>query len=103
MGPEIINFWTNFGTILGTILAPELAPKGDQKRDHFWNPLPPRISGVRMTRFCKLNESAAKATVTGIILGKRKGGINAKKACPYDKIVFALHVAQLVAANEGQY
>ena len=34
-----------------------------------------RLSGVRMMRFCKLNGSAAKATVTGIIFGKRKGGI----------------------------
>ena len=74
MGPEIINFWTNFGTILGAILGPELAPKGDQKLDHFWNTLP-RISGVGGSRFCKLNESDAKATGAGIILGKRKGGI----------------------------
>ena len=76
MGPEIINFWTNFGTIFGAILGPELAPKGDQKWDHFWNPLAPHLRG-RGVAFCELNESAAKATVTGIILGKRKGGIGA--------------------------
>ena len=74
MGPEIINFGTNCGTILGAILGPELAPKGDQKWDHFWNTFR-RLSGVGRLRFCELNESAAKATVTGIILGKRKGGI----------------------------
>ena len=72
--PKIINFWTNFWTILGAILGPEFAPKGDPKWDHFCNPLPPalRVGGLR---FCELNGSAAKATVTGIILGKRKGTI----------------------------
>ena len=74
MDPEIINFWTNFWTILGAILGPELAPKGDQKGTTFGT-LFPRISGVGGLRFCELNESAAKATVTGIILGKRKGGM----------------------------
>ena len=76
MGPEIINFWTNFGTILGTILAPELAPKGDQNGTTFGTLLL-RISEVGELRFCELNESAAKATVTGIVLGRRKGGIKA--------------------------
>ena len=74
MDHKIINFGTNVEAMLGAILGPELAPKGDQKWDHFWNALP-RISGVRELRFCKLNESAAKATGAGIILGKRKGGI----------------------------
>ena len=35
-----------------------------------------RLSGVGRLRFCELNESAAKATVSGIILSKRKGGMN---------------------------
>ena len=78
MGPEIINLGTNFGTILGAISGPELTPKGDQNGTTFGT-LFRRLSGVRMTRFCKLNESAAKATVTGIILGKRKGGNKAPK------------------------
>ena len=74
MGPEIINFGTNFGTIFGVILGPELAPKGDQNGTTFGT-LFRRISGVGGLRFYELNGSAAKATVTGIILGKRKGGI----------------------------
>ena len=76
MYPKIINCWTNFGTILGAILGPELAPKGNQNGTTFGT-LFPRISGVGGLRFCELNETAAKATVTGIILGKRKGGIRA--------------------------
>ena len=38
-----------------------------------------------MTRFCELNESAAKATVTGIILGKRKGGIYRERKIEREK------------------
>ena len=79
MGPEIINFGTNFGTILGAIWGPELAPKGDQNGTTFGTLLL-RLSGVGGVRFCELNESAAKATVTGIILGKRKGGIRPLRA-----------------------
>jgi len=56
-------------------LGPELAPKRDQKWDHFWNPLPPPLRGPNDAIFCELKGSAAKATVTGIIFGKRKGGI----------------------------
>ena len=76
MGPGIINFLANFGTLLGAILGPELAPKGDQKWDNFWNPQR-RISGVRIMRKRKINESGENATGAGIIFGKRKGGIGA--------------------------
>ena len=74
MGPEIIDFWTNFGTILGAILGKNWLQKGTKNGTTFGT-LFPRISGVGELRFCELNESAAKATVTGIILPKRKGGI----------------------------
>ena len=73
-GIDLRCFLLAIWTILGAILAPELAPKGDQNGTTFGT-LFPRISGVGGLRFCELNESAAKATVTGIILGKRKGGI----------------------------
>ena len=43
--PKSSNFWNNFGTILRSILGPKTAPKGDQKWDHFWNPLPPHLKG----------------------------------------------------------
>ena len=63
LGPFLGLFWrqnwlqkgTNNGTTFGTLFL--------------------RLSGVGGVLFCELNESAAKATVTGIILGKRKGGI----------------------------
>ena len=74
MGPEIINFWINFGTILGPFWGQNWLQKGTKNGTTFGT-LFLRLSGVGGLRFCELNESAAKATVTGIILGKRKGGI----------------------------
>jgi len=76
MDHTIINFWTNSEEILGAILGPELVPKRDQKWDNFWNPQR-RISGVRIMRKRKINESGENATGAGIIFGKRKGGIGA--------------------------
>ena len=74
MDPKIINFLTNFGAILEAILGPNPLKKGSQNWISFGTSRR-RISGVRGLRFCELNGSAAKATVTGIIFGKRKGGI----------------------------
>jgi hypothetical protein len=72
-----------FGPILGPFWGPfwshNWLQKGTKNGTTFGTLLL-RISEVRMTRFCKLNESAAKATVTGIILGKRKGGIRPLRA-----------------------
>ena len=82
MGPEITIFLTNFGTILGPFWGQNWLQKGT-KNGTIFGTLLLRISEVRMTRFCKLNESAAKATVTGIILGKRKGGIYICLGCPF--------------------
>ena len=41
------------------------------------DPPGPRISGVQMMRFQELNENGEIAIATGIIVAKRKGGINA--------------------------
>ena len=79
MGPEIINFWTIVGPFWGPFWGHNLFQKGTKNGTTFGTLLL-RISEVRGLRFCELNESAAKATVTGIILGKRKGGIRPLRA-----------------------
>ena len=45
MEPILATFWTTFEALLVTILGQKPAPKGDQKRDPFWNRVPPRLKG----------------------------------------------------------
>ena len=75
MGPKINNFWTHFGCIFLVFLGPKTAPKWDQQWDRFWNPLPPPLR-ARREAIWELNESGEEATGAGIILDKRKGGID---------------------------
>jgi hypothetical protein len=77
-----IQKWAPKLSIFGPILGPFWGPFWGQnwlqkgtKNGTTFGTLFPRLSGVGGLRFCELNESAAKATVTGIIFGKRKGGI----------------------------
>ena len=72
MGPEIINLWTNFGTIFGAILGPELAPKGDQKRDHFWNPLAPPLRGPEVA-FLQIKRECCKSYCDWNYTRQKKG------------------------------
>ena len=72
--PKLSFFCQFLGLFWGSFWGQNWLQKGTKNRTTFGT-LFPRISGVGGLRFCKLNESAAKATVTGIILGKRKGGI----------------------------
>ena len=45
MEPVLATFWNNFEPLFGPILEPKSAPEGDQKWDHFWDPLPPALRG----------------------------------------------------------
>ena len=45
MEPILATFWTNFEPLLGSILELKSAPEGDQKWDHFWDPLAPALRG----------------------------------------------------------
>ena len=85
-----IHKWAPKLLILGPVLGPFWGPFWNQnwlqkgtKNGTTFGTLLLRLSEVRRSRFCKLNESAAKATVTGIILGKRKGGIYICLGCPF--------------------
>ena len=48
MEPIFATFWTNFGALLEPILELKSAPEGDQKWDHFWDPLAPHLRGPRV-------------------------------------------------------
>jgi hypothetical protein len=39
------TFWNIFGALLGPLLELKSAPEGDQKWDHFWDPLAPALRG----------------------------------------------------------
>ena len=84
MDPKNNNFGTSFGHILGSTVGPKTAPKWEKNGTTFGTPLR-RISGVRELRFQELNESGEIAIATGIILAKRKGGINKYQLLPIDE------------------
>ena len=45
MEPLFATFWTNLEQLLEPILELKSAPEGDQKWDHFWDPLAPHLRG----------------------------------------------------------
>ena len=45
MEPILGTFWINFGALLEPILELKSAPEGNQKWDHFWDPLAPALRG----------------------------------------------------------
>ena len=45
MDLKISNCWINFGNILVAVLGRTMAPEGNQKWDHFWNPVLPHLRG----------------------------------------------------------
>ena len=67
---------------LGSFWGPNPLKKGSQNWTSFGT-LRPRLSGVQMMRFCKINRSGAIAIAIGIIFAKRKGGIRPFMGAPY--------------------
>ena len=49
MEPLLATFWTTFGALLDPIWGQKWAPEGDQKWDHFWDPLAPHLRGLALT------------------------------------------------------
>ena len=49
MEPILATFWTHFGQLLELILVLKSAPEGDQRWDHFWEPLAQALRGLALT------------------------------------------------------
>ena len=74
--PKII---TKIGTYFGAHSETQAQPKKNREKIVFGTPFP-RISGVQIMPRQKINERGKKASLTEIILYKRKGGIRPYKA-----------------------